>query len=138
MSDHSISPKLINDTKDGKTGGSDGNLSEFIEHLGTKVKSWLQELYNHIVTTLVLPTVSKPGKPLGSADSYRPVALLYTPYKIFEKLLYNRILSIIDGAIPSEQAGFRPKRSCCDQVLALTSHIESLVDLSAAYDTVWK
>ena len=48
-----------------------------------------------------------------------------------------------------EQAGFRPGRNCCDQVLALTSFIENgldkklktsvaFVDLSAAYDTVWR
>lgn len=50
---------------------------------------------------------------------------------------------------PVEQAGSRSGRNCCDQVLALTNHIENgfqrklkttvvLVDLAAAYDTVWK
>ncbi|EEZ99467.2 hypothetical protein TcasGA2_TC000033 [Tribolium castaneum] len=66
-----------------------------------------------------------------------------------EKMIYQRISPLIEDILPSEQAGFRPQRSCCDQVLALTTHIESgfekrlktgavLLDLTAAYDTVWK
>ncbi|ENN74034.1 hypothetical protein D910_11835 [Dendroctonus ponderosae] len=51
--------------------------------------------------------------------------------------------------IPIEQAGFRAHRSCVDQVLNLT-HIEAgfvskqlkatvvFVDLTAAYETVWR
>lgn len=51
--------------------------------------------------------------------------------------------------IKVEQAGFRHNRSCCDQILALTTFIEAafqerlkpsavFVDLSAAYDTLWR
>jgi len=50
--------------------------------------------------------------------------------------------------VHNEQAGFRSHRSCTDQVAALTTFIENgfqknlkttavLVDLTAAYDTVW-
>ncbi|VVC36775.1 Reverse transcriptase domain [Cinara cedri] len=48
-----------------------------------------------------------------------------------------------------EQAGFRPGRNCTDQIAALTTYIEKgfqnkkkttavLIDLTAAYDTVWR
>lgn len=51
--------------------------------------------------------------------------------------------------LPPEQAGFRKGRSCAEQVLSLTNYSESgyqqglktgltLIDLTAAYDTVWK
>jgi hypothetical protein len=70
-------------------------------------------------------------------------------HKFLEKLIYNRISPIIEEKLPIEQAGFRTNRNCFDQVLALTSYIESgfqkrlktgvvFVDLTAAYDTVWK
>ena len=63
--------------------------------------------------------------------------------------MLERIREVIDEAIPKEQAGSRRNRICCDQVLALTNHIELefelklktavvFLDLSAAYDTVWK
>ncbi|KAI5696758.1 hypothetical protein M8J76_012403 [Diaphorina citri] len=55
----------------------------------------------------------------------------------------------MDQVIPPEQAGFRSGRNCTDQVLCLTNYIENgfqlglktaaaFVDLTAAYDTVWK
>jgi hypothetical protein len=93
--------------------------------------------------------ILKPGKPANEASSYRPISLLSVCHKFLEKLIYNRISPIIEENLPIEQTGFRPNRNCCDQVLALTSYIESgfqkrlktgvvFVDLTAAYDTVWK
>ena len=56
---------------------------------------------------------------------------------------------VIDPQLPKEQAGFRPGRSTLDQVAKLTSDIELafdgnlkggavFVDLTRAYDTVWR
>lgn len=58
-----------------------------------------------------------------------------------------RILPTVDDQLSHDQAGFRPGRSCCGQVLNLTQYIEDgfekqlktgavFVDLTAAYDTV--
>ena len=65
-----------------------------------------------------------------------------------ERLIYHRILPIVESNLPEEQAGFRPNRGTFDQVALLTENIEFafsknmkagtvLVDLSAIYDTVW-
>ena len=65
-----------------------------------------------------------------------------------ERLIYNRILPIVESNLPEEQVGFRPNRVTFDQVALLTENIEFtfsknmkagtvLVDLSATYDTVW-
>ena len=83
--------------------------------------------------------------PLG----YRPISLLWCCYNLLERSLLTRLTPIFESVIPPEQAGFWKKRNTCDQVLALTSYIESgfqkklktgavLIDLSAAYDTVWQ
>ena len=93
--------------------------------------------------------IRKPGKPLDNPTSYRPISLLCCCYNLLERLLLTRLAPIFESVIPPEQAGFRKKRNTCDQVLALTSYIESefqkklktgavLIDLSAAYDTVWQ
>lgn len=66
-----------------------------------------------------------------------------------ERIILKRIEPIVEKTIPIFQAGFRPNRGCCDQVLAITSYQEkgynvntktgaAFIDLSAAYDTVWK
>ena len=65
-----------------------------------------------------------------------------------ERLILNRIKHTVEAYLPHEQAGFREGRSTTDQVTLLTEDIEAgfqckekcgvvLVDLSAAYDTVW-
>ena len=69
-------------------------------------------------------------------------------FKLLERLIYNRLLPVVDPQLPREQAGFRPGRSIVEQVVKLTEDIETafenrkkcgavFVDLSAAYDTVW-
>ena len=65
-----------------------------------------------------------------------------------ERLILNRIKHSVEAYLPHEQAGFREGRSTTDQVTILTEDIEAgfqrkencgvvLIELSAAYDTVW-
>ena len=79
---------------------------------------------------------------------FRPISLLSVTYKLFERLFLNRLSPLIDESIPKEQSSFRPNRECQEQVSALTNFIENdfqkslktiivMVDLSAAYDTIW-
>ena len=67
--------------------------------------------------------------------------------KVYERLILGRMSQHVDDQLIPDQAGFRPGRSCCGQVLNLTQHIEDgfekklitgavFVDLSAAYGTV--
>lgn len=102
-------------------------------------KSWRQA---HVITLL------KPGKNPDEAKSYRRIPLLCHMYKLFERVVMNRINTTIDANIIQEQAGFRAGKSCTSQVLNITQHIENsfeekmitgavFIDLSAAYDTVY-
>lgn len=142
----------------GKAAGEDGMYHEFIKHFGTNVKRWLCKFYSNILNSGILPTefketkiiaILKPGKVNDRPESYRPIALISCCLKLLERMIYNRISNKIFEHIPPEQAGFRPGRSCEDQVLALTSFIENgfqkmmktsavFIDLTAAYDTVWR
>ena len=109
-------------------------------HLQRTVHIWLV-VYARVVALL------KPGKDPSSPKSFRPISLLCHLYKLYERLILNRLAPIIEHVLIPEQAGFRPGKSCTAQVLNLTQHIEDgfetgkitgivLVDLSAAYDTV--
>ena len=91
----------------------------------------------------------KPGKGGTNPSQYRSISFLNVTYKLLERMLLNRIQPYIEPILPLEQAGFRKNRGCCDQVLALTSYIEAgfqkhlktavaFVDLTAAFDTVWR
>ena len=92
--------------------------------------------------------IPKPGKPVGDPKSYRPISLLYVPYKILKRLIYACVEPLIDPLLPKQQAGLRHRKSTIDQVVLLTQNIEDpfeakkkagviFIDLTAAYDTVW-
>ena len=92
--------------------------------------------------------ISKPGKDPSLAANYPPISLLSITYKLFERILLSRISPLAEDLLSSDQAGFRPQRSTCDQVSALSTYIENgfernfktgavFLDLTAAYDTVW-
>jgi hypothetical protein len=142
--------------KPGKAAGLDGVYAEFINNSGRKTKEWLVQLFNDILTTGKLPKMFKQAKILAILKSgkdgtdvshYRSISLLSVVYKILERLILQHIQPLIDAAVPVSQAGFRKNRSCTEQVMALTSHIEAgferklkkgtiFIDLTAAYDMV--
>ena len=70
----------------------------------------------------------KPGKDPSVAKSFRPISLLCHTYKLFERLILNRIAEHVDAKLIPEQAGFRPGKSCTSQLLNLTEHIEDGYD----------
>ena len=62
-------------------------------------------------------------------------------------MILTRLQCKIEHKLIPQQAGFRPGKSCCSQVLNLTQHIEdgfelgqitgaAFIDLTAAYDTI--
>jgi hypothetical protein len=129
-----------------------------LRNAGGGVVNWLAAFFSNILSSGIIPSLFKrakiiallkPGKPPEDPASYRPISLLSINYKLLERLIYNRIEPIINANVPIEQAGFRGGRSCCDQVLALTTYVEdgfqkgkktgaAFLDLTAAYDTVWR
>ena len=89
----------------------------------------------------------KPGKDSATPKKYRPISFLCHTYKLYERLILNRIAPTIEEHLIKEEAGYRPVKSRTSQLLNLTQHIEggyqvgnitgtAFVDLPAAYDTV--
>lgn len=142
----------------GKAAGLDGVYPDMIKHLGQRAREWLANAftdainkgqYCHLWKRAKVLAILKPGKPANLPDSYRPISLLCCLYKLFERVVLTRLSPVLERYIPQDQAGFRPSRGTSEQVIALTSLIESgyeqklktgsvFVDLSAAYDTVWR
>lgn len=66
--------------------------------------------------------IKKSDKPAEQVTSYRPISLLPTISKLFEKLLLKTLQPLVN--IPEFQFGFRNKHSTIDQVHRVTSMIE--------------
>ena len=152
---HSLK-KGIATLKKQKAAGIDDVLVEQLKNLGPRAHRWLHSMLNVCFTENRIPKVwrhskliaiLKPGKDSAKPKSYRLISLLYHIYKLYERLILNRIAPTVDRHLIKEQVGFRPGKSCCSQLLNLTDHIEvgyqrgmitgaAFVDRSAAHDTV--
>ena len=69
-------------------------------------------------------TIQKPVKDSAIPKSYRAISLLCHTYKLYERMILNRIAPTIEQHLIKEQAGFRPGKSDTSQRLKLTQHIE--------------
>ena len=147
----------IKHLKPNKAAGIDNIRPEFILHQSCKATDWLRSFCSLCFLTSKLPKIwwwakvialPKPKKPLEDPKGYRPIALLCVPYKILERLLYARLEPVINPKLLKEQAYFRRRKSTMDQVTLLIQDIKDsfqrgekvsivLLDLTAAYDTVW-
>jgi hypothetical protein len=81
-------------------------------------------------------------------NNRRPITLLNVDYKIFSKLLTNRIKAFLPSLISNHQQGFVPRRLLFDNIIlldsvfqlcktdAISSPILTFIDFRKAFDTV--
>lgn len=94
--------------------------------------------------------LGKPGKDPTDANNYRPISLLSSLSKVFERILVSRVYNHLDDndILPPEQEGFRRGRSTTHQLDRIVSHAKSalsnkqstglvLADVRKAFDSVW-
>ena len=142
-----------------KASGYDLLTAEVLKELPHPVVIRLSNILNACFHFRYVPTlwkvsdvimIPKPGKPPNEVTSYRPISLLPTLSKLFEKLFLRRLKPIIErnNLIPSHQFGFRDHHSTIDQVYRITNVIESalekrqvcsavFLDISQEFDKVW-
>ncbi|KMQ91441.1 rna-directed dna polymerase from mobile element jockey-like protein [Lasius niger] len=122
---------VIKSIKPNRAAGIDDLRAEQIKQFSPHTLKWILQMMNTCIEELKIPklwrqarvvALLKPGKELTDPKSYRPVSLLCQFYKILERLIFNRIAESLDKKIIEEQAGFRPGKSCCGQILNLTQH----------------
>ena len=98
-------------------------------------------------TSQVIPILKKGSKLLTS--NYRPISLLSNINKIFEKLMFSRLIYFLDSfkCIYERQFGFRERHSTNHALISITEKIREaldndnfacgiFVDLQKAFDTV--
>ena len=84
---------------------------------------------------------------LSNTNNYRGISLICIIAKIFNRLILNRIRSVIDVKLRYNQNGFRPKRTTVGQILALRRIIEGVkannlsaiitfIDFRKAFDSI--
>ena len=104
-------------TEERQSPGLDDIQTELIKQFGPKARDCLLRFFNNCTDTTKIPKIwrqakvvalLKPGKDPSVAKSFRPISLLCHTYKLFERLILNRIAEHVDAKLIPEQAGFRP------------------------------
>lgn len=145
--------------KDKKAPGFDLITAEVLKRLPNKGLAKLLRLMNKTISLEYVPSVwkvadvimiPKPGKDPHEVSSYRPISLLPSTSKLFERLIFKRLKPIVESRnlIPNHQFGFRSKHSTIEQVHRITTEIERaleekkvcsaiFLDVAQAFDRVW-
>ena len=142
-----------------KSPGHDLITNYIVKNLPRKAIVYLSHLYNAILRLSFFPDswkhsivilILKPNKPPETPASYRPISLLPTFSKIFEKILLKRLIPLATEAniIPHTQFGFRAHHSTIHQLHRTVDTISNalekkefcptvFLDVSQAFDRVW-
>lgn len=142
-----------------KTPGYDNIDSRVIKALPKKGLIYLTIIFNAVLRLSHIPAqwkyakiimILKPNKPENIISSYRPISLLPTISKLFERLFKKRLFPILEAQqlMPDHQFGFRQGHGTPEQCHRVVKTIrESLenklfcssvfLDVKQAFDKVW-
>lgn len=151
--------KIIEASKVKKATGHDKISNRILKNIPAIAVEFLLRIFNACLRTSYFPTtwklgkvvaIAKPGKDHSLPGSYRPITLLPTIGKIFEKLILSRMSEFEseNQILKNQQFGFRSKHSTTQQVLRITETISlrfnenkstamTLLDIEKAFDSVW-
>ncbi|EYC43821.1 hypothetical protein Y032_0480g2243 [Ancylostoma ceylanicum] len=135
--------------------GPDRIRPEHLKNLSTALVSTLATLFTRYLSECKVASrwktsrtvlLYKKGDP-QDIRNYRPICLLSVAYKLFTRIILNRIERTLDEGQPCEQAGFRKGFSTIDRIHTVTRFIEvsreykmplclTFIDLRKAFDTV--
>ena len=128
-----------------------GTTTSLFHHLARLFTSSIQ--LGYIPTTWKLATLHmllKPNKPVILTTSYRPISLISSIMKLFERVIEQRPRSHLEdiGFINKHQSGFRRAKSTDDHFFRLSQFVmesfngrehvvATFLDVEKAFDNVW-
>ena len=107
-----------------KSPGLDGLTSEFYQFFWPALKNYILSVFNNSILSGSMPVsyrraiitlLPKKGDLLDIAN-WRPVSLLNTDYKIYAKVVTNRLKHFIDQVVHRDQSYSVPGRSIFDNI----------------------
>ena len=145
----------ISSLRSRRAPGPDRIKHEHLKNLPPVLINTLARLFTRYLSECKVPNQWKTSKTVllykkgdvHDIGNYRPICLLSVVYKLFTRVILNRIDRTLDEGQPCEQAGFRKGFSTMDHIHTITRLIEvsreykrplclTFIDLKKAFDTV--
>ena len=131
--------ELIHRLNPRKASGHDQINNKAIKVLPVKGTALISSIFNAILRLKYYPNTWKtslitlipiPGIPIYETSSYRPISLLPTLLKLFEKLLTNRLLPLLEDlkTLPDYQFGLGKQHSTIEQIHRITRNISQSLE----------
>ena len=148
---------IIQSLKSSNTTDIFGISTKFVKIASTAIEAILASIYNKSINEGIFPDAMKLAKilPIHKGDSkfivsnYRPISLLPILSKIFEKLMYNRLIEFINknNILTPNQFGFQKNKSTEMAVNTIINNVINsfekketayciFLDFAKAFDTV--
>lgn len=117
--------KAISQLRNGRCRDTTGLIAEMLKEGGPTLRAHLLHLYNDVLRADAPPpqdwkrtTISVIHKSGDTRlpNNYRPISIIPLLYKLFARLLYNRLESHLDGYQTPDQAGFRRTYNTADHL----------------------
>ena len=149
--------KAIEGLESKKSSGHDGISNTLLKVIKASISQSLTIIINQMLTTGIFPDAFKVSKVIPlykKGDSsllvnYRPISLLPTISKIFEKVIHDQLYDYFDkyNLLAEQQYGFRKRHSTECAAVKLIDHVSKemenektptnvYIDLSKAFDTL--
>lgn len=152
--------KIYKTLKTGKAAGDDGITNEHLKYSGPVARHACNIIFNSMIenehipqqfkTGLIVPIPKGGKRDICLKDNSRPITLLPVLYKVFEKILLERLdMWLTNNNIISQlQGAAQPRCSSTDVVVMLKEtiayHTEQgnnvcvvMLDTAKAFDSVW-
>ena len=149
--------KIIKELKPKTSSGADGISNKLLKHIGNEIADILTLMINQMIHNGIFPEKLKIAKitPIFKKnenflfENYRPISLLPSISKIFERIIFNQLHNYFEtnNLYYNSQYGFRQKHSTELALLELIDRItlemdkgntplNIYIDLSKAFDTI--
>ena len=149
--------KAIDNLENKNSSGHDGISNKLLKSIRYELCKLLTLIINQMLSSGVFPEAFKKSKiiPLykkgdsSLLSNYRPISLLPTISKIFERIIYNQLYQYFNDneLLAEQQYGFRAQHSTEYAAIKLFDHISKemdsgntptalYIDLSKAFDTL--
>ncbi|KAG5675613.1 hypothetical protein PVAND_005504 [Polypedilum vanderplanki] len=159
ITDHESLTLIIKSLRVRKAEGLDGIATRFLKNLPKSLLKVVTMIFNQSYKLGYFPSawkrakviaIPKKDKPTDKPSNFRPISLLSTLGKLYEKVILDKVSRFEEAneLIKPQQFGFRSRHSTTHQVLRIIEEATIgfnnkkstgivLLDLEKAFDTVW-